>query len=203
MTESSTIVAAFLTGVAGPLILMFVKNYLDKKKLPSDMVKEAIEVSTLVSAKIEHIKEEFGPDRVWISQFHNGGHFYPTGKSIAKFSFLYETVKPGTLSIQSNFQNIPVALFSKSINELLENDIISIADFKDETIATFGLKYIADESGCKSGYLFAIKTIEGKFIGILGLDFTKRKTKLDIETINNLLNHATSIGGVLMNHLQN
>ena len=86
---------------------------------------------------------------------------------------------------------------------MLENDVISIADFKDETIATFGLKYIADESGCKSGYLFAIKTIEGKFIGILGLDFTKRKTKLDIETINHLLNHATSIGGVLMNHLQN
>ena len=203
MTQVGTIVAAFLTGVAGPLILMFVKNYLDKKKVPSDMVKEAIEVSALVSAKSEHIKEEFGSDRVWISQFHNGGHFYPTGKSIAKFSVLYETVKPGTTSIQANFQNIPVALFSKSINELLENDIISIADFKDETIATFGLKYIADDTGCKSVYLFAIKTIEGKFIGILGLDFTKRKTKLDIETINHLLNHATSIGGVLMNHLQN
>ena len=203
MTQVGTIVAAFLTGVAGPLILMFVKNYLDSKKKPADMVKEAIEVSALVSAKIEHIKEEFGPDRVWISQFHNGGHFYPTGKSIAKFSFLYEAVKPGTLSIQSNFQNIPVALFSKSVNELLENDIISIVDFKDETIATFGLKYIADDNGCKSGYLFAIKTIDGKFIGTLGLDFTKRKTKLDIESVNHLLNYATSIGGVLMNHLQN
>ena len=203
MTQIGTIVAAFLTGVAGPILLMIVKNYFDNKKKPADMVKEAIEVSALVSAKIEYIKEEFGADRVWVSQFHNGGHFYPTGKSIAKFSVLYETVKTGTSSIQANFQNIPVALFSKSVNELLANDIISIEDFKDETIATFGLKYIADESGCKSGYLFAIKTIEGKFIGTLGLDFTKRKTKLDIDTRNHLLNHATSIGGVLMNHLQN
>ena len=203
MTQVGTIVAAFLTGVAGPLILMFVKNYLDSKKKPADMVKEAIEVSALVSAKIDHIKEEFGADRVWVSQFHNGGHFYPTGKSIAKFSLLYETVKTGTTSVQANFQNIPVALFSKSVNELLENDIISIVDFKDETIATFGLKYIADDNGCKSGYLFAIKTIDGKFIGTLGLDFTKRKTKLDIESVNHLLNYATSIGGVLMNHLQN
>ena len=203
MTQIGTIVAAFLTGVAGPILLMIVKNYFDSKKKPADMVKEAIEVSTLVSAKIDHIKEEFGADRVWVSQFHNGGHFYPTGKSIAKFSLLYETVKTGIPSIQANFQNIPVALFSKSVNELLANDIISIEDFKDETIATFGLKYIADESGCKSGYLFAIKTIEGKFIGTLGLDFTKRKTKLDIDTVNHLLNHATSIGGVLMNHLQN
>ena len=34
-------------------------------------------------------------------------------------------------------------------------------DYKDETIATFGLKYIAEDTGCKSGYLFAIKTIDG------------------------------------------
>jgi hypothetical protein len=203
MTEQATIVAAFLTGIAGPLIIIFVKNYLDSRKKPDDMVKEAIEVSTLVSAKIEHIKEEFGADRVWISQFHNGGHFYPTGKSIAKFSLFYETVKPGITSIQGFFQNIPVALFSKSVNELLENDIVSITDFKDEKVATFGLKYIAEDYGCKSVYLFAIKSIDGKFIGTLGLDFTKRKTTLSIEDSNHLLNYATSIGGVLMNHLQN
>jgi hypothetical protein len=105
------------------------------------------------------------------------------------------------VSIQTNFQNIPVNLFSRSINQLLENDVIEIPDFKDETIATYGLKYVAEESGCKSGYLFAIKTIDDKFIGTLGLDFTKRKTKLDMESINHLQVHATAIGGVLMGHL--
>ena len=79
--------------------------------------------------------------------------------------------------------------------------MIEIADFKDETIATYGLKYIAEESGCKSAYLFAIKSIEDKFIGILAVDFTKKKTKLDIESINHLQNHASSIGGVLMTYL--
>ena len=196
------IIVAFLTGVAGPILVMIVKNYLDSKKKPSDMVADAVEVGNLISAKIEHIKEEFGVDRVWVSQFHNGGHFYPTGKSIAKFSIFYETVKVGTSSIQSNFQNIPVNLFSKSINELLENDVIEIPDFKDETIATHGLKYVAEDTGCKSGYLFAIKSIDGKFIGTLGLDYTKRKTKLDMESINHLAVHASAIGGVLMTHLQ-
>jgi hypothetical protein len=85
---------------------------------------------------------------------------------------------------------------------LLHNDVIEVSDFKDETIATYGLKYIAEESGCKSGYLFAIKTIDDRFIGTLGLDYTKRKTKLDIESINHLMVHATSIGGVLMTHLE-
>jgi hypothetical protein len=196
------IIVAFLTGVAGPILVMFVKNYLDSKKKPSDMVTDAVEVGNLIAAKIEHIKEEFGVDRVWVAQFHNGGHFYPTGKSIAKFSIFYETVKVGIASIQTNFQNIPVNLFSKSINELLENDVIEIPDFKDETIATHGLKYVAEDTGCKSGYLFAIKSIDGKFIGTLGLDYTKRKTKLDMESINHLAVHASAIGGVLMTHLQ-
>jgi hypothetical protein len=114
---------------------------------------------------------------------------------------MYEVVGPGIQSVQSNFNNIPVNLFSRSINQLLENDVIEIYDYKDETIATFGLKYIAEDTGCKSGYLFAIKTIDNKFIGTLGLDYTKRKTKLDVESINHLQQHSASIGGVLMSHL--
>jgi hypothetical protein len=204
MFESmSAIIIAFITGVLGPIIIMYVKYVLDKKKKKPDMVTETLRVSELVTTKIEHIKEEFNADRVWITQFHNGGNFYPTGKSMAKFSVMYETVHPGVSSIQSNFHNIPVNLFSKSINQLLVNDIIEIPDFKDETISTFGLKYIAEDTNCKSGYLFAIKSIEGKFIGTLGLDYTKRKTRLDMESINHLQVHASSLGGVLMTHLSN
>jgi hypothetical protein len=198
---SSEVIVAFITGVLGPVSLLYLKSFLDKKKTKPDMVTEALKVSELITSKIEHIKDEFKVDRVWVTQFHNGGHFYPTGKSMAKFSVIYESVNAGVGSIQTNFQNIPVNLFSRSINQLLENDVIEIADFKDETIATYGLKYVAEESGCKSGYLFSIKTIDDKFIGTLGLDFTKRKTKLDIESINHLQVHATSIGGVLMGHL--
>ena len=84
---------------------------------------------------------------------------------------------------------------------MFENDVIEIADFKDETIATYGLKYIAEETNCKSQYIFAIKTLDNKFIGTLGIDFTKRKTKLDMETINHLSVHAGTLGGVLMHHL--
>ena len=198
---STEVIVAFITGVLGPVILLYAKNKFEKSKEKPDMVKEALQVSELITSKIEHIKEELKADRVWITQFHNGGHFYPTGKSMAKFSVIYEAVSQNTNSIQSNFQNIPVNLFSKSINYLLENDVIEIADYTNETIATHGLKYIAIDTGCKSGYLFAIKTIDNKFIGTLGLDFSKRKTKLDVESINYLQVHATAIGGVLMGHL--
>jgi hypothetical protein len=193
---------AFITGVIGPIAVIYIKNKLEQNKKKPDMVKETLHVAELVNNKIEHIKDEFNADRVWVTQFHNGGNFYPTGKSMAKFSIMYETVSTGVSSIQTNFSNIPVNLFSKSINQLLSNDVIEIPDYKDETIATYGLKYIAEESGCRSGYLFAIKTIDDKFIGTLGVDYTKRKTKLDMESINHLMVHASSLGGVLMTHLE-
>jgi hypothetical protein len=199
---SVSIIVAFITGVLGPLLVLFIKNKLDKKSEKPDMVLETLKVSELVMTKLDHIKEEFKADRVWVAQFHNGGNFYPTGKSMAKFSIIYESVAPSVSSIQGNFHNIPVNLFSKSINQLLEYSKIEISDFKDETIATYGLKYIADDTGCKSAYLFGIKSIEGKFIGILGIDYTKKKTKLNEESITNLLVQSTSIGGVLMTHLE-
>ena len=197
---TSEIIIAFITGVLGPVLLLVIKSIIDKRNSPKpDMVLDALKVGKLVESKIEDIKDEFKPDRVWITQFHNGGHFYPTGKSIAKFSVMYETVGTGVSSIQQNFQNIPVNLFSKSMNQLVSNETIEIPDYKDETIATYGLKYIAQDTGCKSGYLFAIRTIDDKFIGVLGLDYTKRKTKLDNDVINSLMVYSSSLGGVLMN----
>jgi hypothetical protein len=201
MENFATVAVAFITGVIGPIAVLYIKHVLDSRKKKPDMVMDTLRVSELINQKIDHIRDEFGADRVWISQFHNGGNFYPTGRSMAKFSIMYEAVSTNATSVQSNFKNIPVNLFSRSINQLLQNDVIEVTDFKDETIATYGLKYVAEESGCKSSYLFAIKTIEDKFIGVLSVEYTKRKTKLNMEDINHISNHASSIGGVLMTYL--
>ena len=201
MADFSAIAVAFITGVLGPVLVMVIKYFIDKKSKKKDMIADACEVSGAVVTKIDEIKEEYGADRVWVAQFHNGGHFYPTGKSIAKFSVFYETVEVGVSSIQSNLQNIPVNLFSKSINHLLKDELVCIPDFKDETTATYGLKYFAEDNGTKSQYLFAIRSIDGKFIGVLSLDYTKKKTKLTSQDIIDLEIDASSLGGVLMNHL--
>ena len=201
MENFATVAVAFITGVIGPIAVLYIKHILDSRKKKPDMVMDTLRVSELINQKIDHIRDEFNADRVWISQFHNGGNFYPTGRSMAKFSIMYEAVSSNATSVQSNFKNIPVNLFSRSINQLLQNDVIEIADFKDETIATYGLKYVGEECGCKSSYLFAIKTLDDKFIGVLSVEYTKRKTKLNMEEINHLSNHASSIGGVLMTYL--
>jgi hypothetical protein len=194
------IIIAFITGVISPVTILLVKNWLDKRKKP-DMVTETLKVSEIVYSKIDDIREEMGANRVWITQFHNGGNFYPTGKSMAKFSIMYEVVSENTHSIQANFKNMAVNLFSRSINQLYHHDYIAIPDYKDVTVATFGLKDIAESANCKSGYLFAIKNIDGKFIGTLGIDYTEDLKTLTNDQITHMLIHASSIGGVLMTHL--
>ena len=189
------LISSVFTAIVGPIAVHWVKEKLDKSK--KDILRESITNNSLVTNKVEEIKDSTGADRVWIVQFHNGGTFYPTGKSIQKFSMFYESVSQGTNSIQLNFQNIPISLFSKSINYLLEKSIIAVSNFEDESINTYDLKYIAEVHECKSQYLFAIKTIEGKFVGILGIDFVKEPTYLLTEEINKTLVEATSIGGVL------
>jgi hypothetical protein len=197
MTTELTValVSSVLTAVIGPIAVHLVKERSERRK--KDVLKESLIENNLVLNKLEYIKELYGADRVWIEQFHNGGNFYPTGKSIQKFSMCYEIVEQGTESIQQNFQNIPISLFSKSINQLLDSNIIAIPDFKNETVSTYGLKYVAEENKCKSAYMFAIKSIDNKFIGILGVDFVKRKTILSTDDVNELFNEATSMGGVL------
>jgi hypothetical protein len=174
-----------------------VQNRIDKKN--KDTLNEALKENTIVSEKLEKIREKHSADRAWIMQFHNGGNFYPSGKSIQKFSMCYESVDRGINSIQSSFQNIPISLFSKSINYLLENDLLAVSDFKDERMETYGLEYTANEYGCKSVYMVSIKTIDNKFIGTLGIEYIKRKHTQSVDEINELLVEATTIGGVLYN----
>jgi len=192
----------FLSGVVVPILVVLINKKLEAKKLIStDKLIQELQTSVIIDNKLDTLKEEFKADRIWITQFHNGGHYYPTGKSIQKFSIFYEVVEPGVDSIKMMFQNIPVSLFSRSTNELLEKDYISIPDFKDEKVATYGLKYTADETGCKSTYIFGIFDINNRMIGTLGIEYVKRKKLLESSDIQILEIEAAQIGGVLHNHL--
>jgi len=197
------LITAFITGIIGPILIILLSNKINKyKENKKDTLVETINNSNLIYNRLDEIKNYTKADRIFISQFHNGGNFYPTGKSIQKFSIIYELVSPDISSIQSSFSNIPVSLFSQSINQLLKENNIIIPDYKDSKICTYGLKYIGEGNNCKSTYLFSIRNLEGRFIAILGLDYVKSKKNLDISIINDLLIEAASIGGALNTFLQ-
>lgn len=196
-----TITIALITSFIGPIVVLAFKYYLDKKSKQFDNIRDALQISQDIQHKIESIREDVNADRVWLVQFHNGGHFYPTGKSITKFSLVYETVNINIRSIQQNFQNIPVSLFSKTLNYLLENDAIQVPDCKNEPQGG-SLRHIEQDDVCKSSYYFAIKSLEDRFIGVLGVNYTKVKRELTEEEINALKHYAAQIGGVLNENLK-
>lgn len=203
MTGINTELAiSFMSGIIVPFTIWYLKHRSDKRKEKSkDSLKEEIEFSNTICNKLETIKKEYKADRIWLAQFHNGGHFYPTGKSIQKFSMIYEIVGPSITSTQHQFQNIPVNLFARSMNQLFENDYIYMNDVKDTNIPDYGLKAISEENKTKSQYLYAVRNIEGRFIGMMGIEYTKSKTLLSNEELNELLVESATLGGVLMSHL--
>jgi hypothetical protein len=198
----SSSLPAFLTGVLGPVLILVVRHYLAHHKRTKDPIKDAASNGEIICKILDQVLDETGLDRVWITQFHNGGHFYPTGKSIQKFSMIYEAVNAEAESIRQNFQNIPINLFSKSINRLLDHDRIIIVDYKDEETATYGLRYLAEETGCRSSYMFALKNIDGKMIGVFSAEATKRKKDLSDEEYDSLKTHAAQIGVLLDTYLR-
>jgi GAF domain-containing protein len=199
------LLGAFLTGVVGPILYLLIDKYKrqnqDKKR---DKVRETIANTNLINDELEEIREEFKSDRVWISQFHNGGNFYPTGKSIQKFSIFYEVTKAGVSSVSHTFNNIPTSLYPKAFDHMLngEQKGIYINDFNDPKVATYGLKGAAESVGTKSSYVIPMFTLDEKFVGSLGLDYTGRKRRLTKNEWEHLQIKAGRIAGYISSYLE-
>ena len=174
----TTILVALIAAVIGPAVLEWVKAKLKKEETESS-VKEAIDLNSLVDTQLDHLMEELGCDRIWIGQFHNGGHFYPTGKSIQKFSIFYEKLTPNTSTIQHVFQQIPVSLFPKALSKLYKDGELAIVNYN--TDETYDLSMFAKDYGTKSFYMLAVDDLDDHFIGVLGISFNDKEHKLSKE----------------------
>ena len=198
------LIGAFLTGVVGPILYLLVQKYLLKEKNKNrDVVKENIVSFSLINNELEEIREDFKGDRAWIAQFHNGGSFYPTGKSIQKFSVFYEVVKAGVSSIAHTFSSIPCSLYPKTFEHLMVGEGIFIPDYKDPKVATYGLKGAAESVGTKSTYLVPLFTLDEKYIGNIGVDFVSKKKRLTKEELEHFQIKAGRIAGFLSSYLIN
>jgi len=196
------LIGAFLTGVVGPILYLIVQKYLLKEKYKKrDIVKENISSVSLINNELEDIREEFKADRVWITQFHNGGNFFPTGKSMHKFSVFYEVAKSGISTVSTIFNNIPCSLYPKAFEHMMGGNGIFINDYNDPKVATYGLKGAAESVGTKSTYLIPLFTLDEKYIGNIGVDFVSKKKRLTKDEWEHLQIKAGRIAGFISNHL--
>jgi len=198
ITTFTTIVVALITAVIGPAVLEWVKLKFNKQPSKESLMKDVIDLNELVDYQLDNMMEFLECDRIWIAQFHNGGHFYPTGKSIQKFSIFYETITPNTEPIQSIFQNIPVSLFPKSLSKLYKDGELSIITLKDEE--DYDLKPLCLTYGTKSFYMISIYNLDDHFIGVMGIAFNE-EYKLSKEDWIFIRQKVGAIGSLLTEYL--
>ena len=169
LTLITTITVALITAVVGPVMVAWIKARMEVKPLNTPMY-DALESSTQIDTQLEMMMNELECDRIWIAQFHNGGYFYPTGRSIQKFSIFYEKCTPETPNIQNTFQNIPVSLFPRVLSKVYKDNELSM-DNVDKAEDTFGLEHLTTQFNTKSICMMGLHSLDNHLIGVISISF--------------------------------
>ena len=165
----TTIVVALITAVFGPIAVEWARNYFRTKPVKSP-IQESIELNALVDNQLETILNYLNCDRVWVAQFHNGGHFYPTGKSIQKFSIFYEKLSTKAVSIQHDFQNVPCSAFPKALATIYKEGELAIPSYDDGN-ETYDLKGVSSQYGTESFYMVGLYDLNNHLIGVMAIAY--------------------------------
>jgi hypothetical protein len=191
------LIAAFLTGIAGPLILTFMKHklYVRTKQInrKNDDFIHTIETQELINSSLNKLQQKFDLDRIWVAQFHNGGNFYPGNKSMKKMSVTFESTAPGVAADIMKMQSLPVSFFSSALQKLNNGgESVMIDIHKEEDHA---LKSFWENRGVNVVYMLPIHCLEGGFIGMLCIDLIKTDEYLSDEIYKELKNEAILLSG--------
>jgi hypothetical protein len=198
MTWIVPVLLALITSVLGPLLVEWFRKKWNKPQ--TDPLAEAITHNEVIDGQLESILDELNCDRVWIAQFHNGGHFYPTGKSIQKFSIFYERVCAGVSSIMETFQNIPVSLFPAALSKLYRDRELVILDCSSDD--KLDLPSIPGERDSNSFYMLTIHDTNDHFIAVLAISFKERERRLTKDEWIFIRSKTGTIGSLLTDYLR-
>jgi len=189
---------AFLTGILGPILLVFTKHKLFRSNKELEKRKtefrQALQIQDKINSSLNTLQTKFNLDRLWIAQFHNGGNFWPGNKSMKKMSMTFESTAPGIAADIMKMQNLPVSFLSPVLQKLTDEDTtgITIDVFTEEDYA---LRSFWETRGVQTVYLFPIKCLESDFIGIFGIDFVKRDGFISDEVYDQLRAEALLLSG--------
>jgi hypothetical protein len=199
-TTSLTVIIALITALIAPVVVEWIKvNFIHKKS--KDALGESINSDEKIDTQLEIMMEELKCDRICIAQFHNGGHFYPTGKSIKKFSIFYERTTDKAASIKETFQNIPVSLFPKVFSVLYKSGEINIPSCKENTVDGGLFPVIGKNYKTKSFYMLTIEDLTSNFVGTLTVSYYGKEHKLTLEEWILLRQKVGAIGSILTDYL--
>ena len=172
MMDYTALMASIITAAATLLSVFIGKKCVNRK--PVCPVTKDTNQSANVYTALQYTLEEMKADRAYVLEFHNGGSYY-SGRGQQKFSCTHEVALGGISRECNNSQDHRVSNYYEYINEMIQNKkfkYINVKDVKDQSF----LKLI-NRSGIESIYNMPIKTLNGKIIGILGVDYVKSPCK--------------------------
>ena len=169
--EWTQIIAASISAAA-TILSVFLGKFLLNKRLEwkKDPIIADVENNQNIEICLGYVLAETGADRAYIMQFHNGG-YYISGKSQQKFSCTHEVCTAGTSKECQRSQNHLISNYHHYVNELMVSQKYCYEDCGK--IKDHSFKNVILAQGVKSIYNIPLKTLEGKVIGILGVDFVK------------------------------
>ena len=188
-----TILAAFISATATLASVWLGRQIMDRKKRDA-IVDETIQNGNVYTA-LEFLLEEVGGDRAYVMEFHNGAHYF-SGRGQQKFSCTYETVENGISAEFANSQNHRISNFHHYINELVNEG--SFAYSKIDDVPDVAFKTLLKDKGVHSIYNVPLKTLNGKIIGILGVDYVRGASPFPEDMLQFMKRQARIVTGYLL-----
>jgi hypothetical protein len=193
------LLTALITGVLSPVVVLLTKIVLNKKlKEKKCAIVRNLNIEDSITHKLEYILDYSGADRVWIAEFHNGGHTF-TGRSMQKFSETYEVVKKGISQEGINTQNLPTSLFCTFFKKVSEDGVFIVEDIDSFPL----MKSFLENRGVKTFSSVVIKNLENQTIGVIGLDKITDSKPIEKEILDRVKHDVNVISGYLDNFINN
>ena len=162
------IVSAVITALATLASVLLGQRFM-RNKGKDCIVRETAQNANVYTA-LQYVLEEMKADRAYIMEFHNGEAYF-SGRGQQKFSCTHEVVEEGISSECELSQNHRISNYHHYINEMISEGAYffqSIDEIKEQTFYQ-----MINRKGIKSIYNVPIKTLSGKIVGILGVDYVK------------------------------
>ena len=168
MDGTIEIITAVISAAATIWAAWGAKRYWKNKN--RDPVVEDTAQSANIYTALKYMLGEVECDRAYVMQFHNGGHYY-SGRGQQKFSCTHEVTTKGITKQCSISQEHRVSHYHDYITQLLTD-----GKFAHDTLGAVedhNFAQILKQAGVKSIYNVPFTTLNGRIIGILGVDYVK------------------------------
>jgi hypothetical protein len=179
--EFLTALAAILSAAATLTGVWAKRRFAQRGGCP---VETHVKAGANVYTALKFVKSNMNSSRAYVFEFHNGGCYF-SGRGQQKFSCTHEVVDPGVSAECTFSQDHRVSNYSVYINKLISGEHFCSTDMN--SVDDSGFRTLLSNKGVKAIYNVPIKTLNGKIIGILGVDYINEIEKFpEVENVESV-----------------